>query len=1012
MPAKFGYTSMATETTRPPLHADPGTLMARIAALEAEVAMLRRQPPGRLQVDERFRAFTQHSPDMVYVLDAATWQIQYVNRPSVFGYGPAELTSMSFLESRIPPEDIEILKESRRALIKSKDSRFITCSYRFLNAAGETEWIQAREAILSTNPDGSVRELIGFYTIVTEQKRTERALVESEIRFRTMFESAPIGVVITNRAGVVSYANESMGRLLGIAPQQLVGKPLLELMHPEDRELNVHLARNLRSDDAQQQFELEKRFLHSSGHVIIGKIVTTPLFDDLGEPSDTLVLVEDITDRKTAEASLQASEQRFRSLIQNSSDIVITYSGTWNSTYVSPSITTVLGYPADSAVNLKLAELIPQEDLEKLLKARSQVLATDNAEVNFQTHVRRKNGNLAFVDVKIYNLLNDPGVQSIVVSVRDLTGVREAEDALRRSEQRFRAVIQNSSDIVVMLDATFRRIYVSPSVRTVLGYTQEEFVDLPVEVLLHPDEVSKVYNVRRELLTHPGLEQNYLARHNHKDGRLLYLEVRSVNLLDDAGVGAIVTTLRNVTQAVRADKALRRSEERFRALIQNSTDIIITLDEKLRRTYVSPSVEKVLGYTPEAFLVSSVFDVIHPDDRSLLEERYQLGMTSKAQHDQVVVRYRRSDGNYAYMDANITNMLDNPAIQSIVVVLRDITLIKQAEEEIRRSETRFRSLIQNSSDIIILSDAEGRRLYVTPSVERVLDFAPDEFLILDLKSSVHPDDVLKLQTNFRTAAAHPGPIYTAVARYRKKLGGYAFIETRLQNLMAEPGVEAMVTVLHDVTQTHEAEQNLLASLQEKEVLLKEIYHRVKNNLQVVSSLLDFQKDQTDDPAVKELLQESQNRIYSIGLVHERLYQSQDLHRIPLNEYVDNLLIYIRQVFGAETNVHFDIKIPRVDIDIDLAMRMGLVLNELLSNAMKYAFPGGRKGTLTILVEAPEGKLTRMLVADDGVGLPPDATPTASGSLGLRLIDMITRQMRAKLTLSRDQGTSFEFIFKQ
>jgi two-component sensor histidine kinase len=210
-----------------------------------------------------------------------------------------------------------------------------------------------------------------------------------------------------------------------------------------------------------------------------------------------------------------------------------------------------------------------------------------------------------------------------------------------------------------------------------------------------------------------------------------------------------------------------------------------------------------------------------------------------------------------------------------------------------------------------------------------------------------------------------------------------------------------------------SEQTVRASLREKEVLLKEIHHRVKNNLQVISSLLNLQARYLPDPAARAIFSQSQNRVQSIALVHERLYESADLSHVNFAKYVIVLLDNIFDTYGATSRgIAKVIDIGDTNLTVDVAVPCGLIVNEVVTNALKHAFPDGRKGSVRVsLSEQPEDML-ELTVQDDGVGIPPDIDPRNTVSLGLDLVTTFAEQLNAEVDIVREGGTSFRFRFRK
>jgi two-component sensor histidine kinase len=206
------------------------------------------------------------------------------------------------------------------------------------------------------------------------------------------------------------------------------------------------------------------------------------------------------------------------------------------------------------------------------------------------------------------------------------------------------------------------------------------------------------------------------------------------------------------------------------------------------------------------------------------------------------------------------------------------------------------------------------------------------------------------------------------------------------------------------------EKDLL--LTEKEWLLKEIHHRVKNNLQVVMSLLDSQADSLQDKAALSAIQESQHRVQAMALIHQKLYQSESLARIPMNAYIEEVVAYLHDSYSLYQPIGFDLLVEDIELDVTLAVPLGLIINEAITNAFKYAFPEGRRGTLTVHLQRVEEASYQLVIADDGVGLPASYDPTRSRSLGMTLIHGFSRQLGGKLTITSPPGMCIRLLFEE
>ncbi len=220
-------------------------------------------------------------------------------------------------------------------------------------------------------------------------------------------------------------------------------------------------------------------------------------------------------------------------------------------------------------------------------------------------------------------------------------------------------------------------------------------------------------------------------------------------------------------------------------------------------------------------------------------------------------------------------------------------------------------------------------------------------------------------------------------------------------------------VATDITERRKAEEQLRTSLEEKEVLLKEIHHRVKNNLQIVSSLFYLQSEYTEDRRSLDILKESQNRVRSMAMIHEQLYQSKDIARVDFAKYIQNLASNLFSSYGIHQNViALKINVDNIFFGVDTAIPCGLIINELVSNSLSHAFPSEKKGEIYIEVSSGKEDRITLIVRDNGIGFPQDCNFLDMDSLGLRLVNTLSTQLDGEVELDRSQGTTFTITFEK
>jgi PAS domain S-box-containing protein len=464
-----------------------------------------------------------------------------------------------------------------------------------------------------------------------------------------------------------------------------------------------------------------------------------------------------------------------------------------------------------------------------------------------------------------------------------------------------------------------------------------------------------------------------------------------------------------------------------------------------RIKYISPACQRLYGYAPDEMLGTRAIDFAHPDDRDQLAE--VLAHLAPGQQCTTTYRRRRKDGNYVWVESKINPLRDSSTgtCREFIAITRDVSDRKRATEALRKNEVRFRTLFEESPISLWEVDLSGVRSYLdelaASGIGNIIGFLQANPVAV--REAV--DRICILQVNEATLRMYEAEtrsqlldglsqlfVQETYDAFREQLCAFLQNTTTFQaetvtstlngrlnavsiRVTILPGYEAtwerVVMSVFDITAHKEAERQVRASLDEKETLLKEIHHRVKNNLQIVSSLISLQARHLSESAAEELFGEYQRRVRSIALVHEQLYKSADLAHIEFRDYIETLVAGLFHALRAsERSIRHEVDAGDVELGIDSAIPCGLIINELVTNSLKHAFPSGMSGCVRITLTPAAGNKLKLVVSDDGIGLPKDIDPRNASSLGLELIDAIGRQLRAQVVVTRDRGTTFEFTF--
>lgn len=341
-------------------------------------------------------------------------------------------------------------------------------------------------------------------------------------------------------------------------------------------------------------------------------------------------------------------------------------------------------------------------------------------------------------------------------------------------------------------------------------------------------------------------------------------------------------------------------------------------------------------------------------------------------------------------------------------MLEERVMVKTRQLVDKNLELEKLSIVASNTDnAVLIASAEGEVEWINDGFIRMIGMPKEKVLGRKVSEINVYNEILKeiaAAVDERHSRIFESNVTT---HYLKNI----WISTTLTPIYNEFGkLKKLVFVDTDITSGKLLQKQIEESLKEKEVLLKEIHHRVKNNLQIIISLLNLQSGYIKDETTLKAVQDGQNRVRSMALVHEKFYQAEELSEIDFGEYVEKLTQYIYQSYGDKTDrVKMIIESDHVGLDMDTAMPSGLLVNEIVSNAYKYAFPGDARGEIRISIRKQDGKIIYR-IADNGVGLPPEINLEQSESLGMQLIQALTAQLDGELSVSREKGTEFKISF--
>ncbi|WP_235856256.1 PAS domain S-box protein [Methanolobus halotolerans] len=474
-----------------------------------------------------------------------------------------------------------------------------------------------------------------------------------------------------------------------------------------------------------------------------------------------------------------------------------------------------------------------------------------------------------------------------------------------------------------------------------------------------------------------------------------------------------------ISEQKRAEKALRDSERKFRILFESPNDAIYLHDLQGRFIEVNEVACERMGYTHAEFLTMTQMDLdVSYSGRDLLR---RIRMLCKLKSNLLETVHMRKDGSTFPVELS-SRIVKYEGNNAVITIVRDISKRKQTEkaltqyaEELKHSNELKEEMenIINHSPVIVFkwkAEKEWPVEFVSRNVEQigysVEDFTSNRINYADI---VHPDD--SHRTHLHLSRYYHARSTELNWEYRifTKAGDIRWVDERTLIYRHHDGSITIQGIILDITERKEAEEALL---QTEKIRKKEIHHRVKNNLQVISSLLYLASENFKDNDVIEAFMDSRNRVRSMALIHEELYQSKDMSSIDFADYTENLLKYLSGSYGFDDkNIKLDSDIDDVYLGVDTAVPLGMIINELVSNSLKHAFNNAEHGTINVDLKVQNSRFI-LKVRDNGVGLPPDIDFRDTESLGLQLVTTLVDQIDGSIELATNNGTEFTIIFNE
>jgi PAS domain S-box-containing protein len=685
-------------------------------------------------------------------------------------------------------------------------------------------------------------------------------------------------------------------------------------------------------------------------------------------------LLQEVQERKKAEEALQKAQERFRALLDNLPDVIMRFDREGRHLYVNPAVEAQTRIAPAEFIGKKHRELDFPERLVDFWEAKIEQTFAARRPLVEEFTLPGPQGEVV-LEWRLFPEFDANGeVSTIITIARDITARKKSQEILRQAHEELeRRVLERTAELAQANEA------------------------------LHRENAERAA-AERELRKRLAME-TLVAQVSAK-----FMATRAADIDE-----AIHDTLRRMGEA-------GFGERTYVVQYSAATDSLESFYEWCAPAIrpQSPDQHSLAAHrfpwwmahlhSNRTIHVPSVADL--PADAA--EE--QAALASQGTKSVLVVpfwfagRLRGYLGLHAVSAAQAWNDDDIRLLRLTGEIIGSALHRKEAEFAVRRSEHQYRTLIDTSPDAIAVLDSGFAIRMINPQGVAMIGVSGAEDLIGTSAFPLIAERDRPVIGQLRSAIRRQGVIkHVNLHLVRRDGSEFPAEVSAARTGTAGTDQSGIMVIVRDVTERSNAETQIRQSLQEKEVLLKEVHHRVKNNMQVISSLLSLQTEHISDPEALSSFRESQNRVRSMALVHEKLYRSESLASINFSEYVRDLLASLKRSYTI-SNVDFSIESDDLRLGVDMAIPCGLIINELVSNALKHAFKGRETGTVQVRIHHNGDGKTSVDVEDNGNGLPADFDSRQSSSLGMQLVSMLTEQIGGSLSVHGGRGTHFTVTF--
>jgi PAS domain S-box-containing protein len=664
---------------------------------------------------------------------------------------------------------------------------------------------------LLTDKQGKPTGIAAVCRDITEQKKAEENLKESEERYRNLFETATDGIVTLDVTGRFTSCNKKIEEICGYKQEELTGKHFTALLpEKEAQRMSKGLQRVLRGRTTTYQTEIKTK----SGNLVPMEVTTAALRRD-AEVIGALEMVRDITSRKRAEETLREIQSRMQSIIETVPSGLFAVDLKRRITLWSPAAEVISGIKARDAVGKICTEIwncpvcfekcvLFDEHVEK------PILGTECSITTLQGKKFTISKNAAVLRDAEGKIVG--GIESFV----DITEQKQMWNMLRESEERYRNLLETATDGIFTMDLQTRFTSGNRKAEEMCGYSRDELIGQYATVILPEEEIPRMADALKKVLR--GKIDTYETRIITKNGELLPVEVTSSPIETDGKIIGTMGIARDITERKQAEEALRESEEKYRDLVENINDAIYAADRDGTVTYISPVIEWLIGYSPSEIIGRSVAEFFYEEDLPRAMEDFKRILSGHSAEGEY--RFHTKSGEIRWLGTSNRPIFAGDSVVGAHGTITDITKRKLAELASEEARTRFEDLFETANELIITTDPEGWVLHVNKEVERLSGFSKEELIGQSILEIAHPEDVPKYIQFWKDILSGLAPHYELRSISKKKPGKMRYLLASGSVIRKDGKIVEIQYNAKDISEEKQTEEKLRESEKKYRTILE------------------------------------------------------------------------------------------------------------------------------------------------------------------------------------------------